>query len=46
VADAVRQALKKGRGDRNGRFWIDLEEREVTMAIGESADNKYKTASF
>ena len=46
IADAVRHALRRERGERHGRFWTDVEERKVTMAIGESADNKYKTVAF
>lgn len=39
-------ALTKGRGNRNGRFWVDMEESIVTMMIGEAADNKYKQVAF
>jgi hypothetical protein len=39
-------ALTAGRGDRNDRFWVDMEERMVTMMIGEAADNKYKQVKF
>ncbi len=46
VANAVRHALSKERGERYGRFWTDLEERKVTMAVGDSADNKNKTVTF
>ena len=46
VESDVLVALTAGRGDRNGRFWIDMEERVVTMMIGEAADNKYKQVSF
>jgi hypothetical protein len=39
-------ALTTGRGNRNGRFWVDFEERTVTMMVGEAADNKYKQVKF
>jgi hypothetical protein len=39
-------ALTSGRGDRNGHFWVDMEERTVTMMIGEATDNKYKQVKF
>ena len=46
VANAVLHALRRERGERNGRFWIDLEEREVTMMVEEASDNEYKTVKF
>ncbi|HEV2548664.1 MAG TPA: hypothetical protein VGU20_15090 [Stellaceae bacterium] len=46
VAQAVRQALARVRGDRCGRFWIDLEERTVTMMVGDSVDNEVVTEPF
>jgi hypothetical protein len=46
VASALLNALNKERGERYGRFWADLEECKVTMAVGESANNKYKTVKF
>jgi hypothetical protein len=46
IADAVRQALLAKRGERRGRFWVDVEERKVTMMIGESVENKNVTVTF
>lgn len=46
VTGDILAALSEQRGDRCGRFWVDLQKRKVTMAIGESAQNKYKTADF
>ncbi|HEV2153005.1 hypothetical protein [Bradyrhizobium sp.] len=46
VESEILAALTSGRGDRNGRFWVDLEERIVTMMVGEAADNKYKKVAF
>ena len=39
-------AISAVRGDRCGRFWVDMEEHKVTMAVGNSADNTYDSASF
>jgi hypothetical protein len=44
--DAIKRALSRRRGDRNGRFWVDLKKRKVTMAVGESADNRYDDVSY
>ena len=46
LAKEVARALRRTRGGRNGRFWIDLETRTVTMAVGESAENTYDNARF
>jgi hypothetical protein len=46
MAADIRQAIEKVRGGRNGRFWINLKSRTVTMAVGESADNEYDSAIF
>ena len=46
AALAIATALSVGRGTRNGRFWIDMGGRIVTMMIGESAENKYKRLQF
>ena len=46
MVEGLRKAIKKTRGARNGRFWINLNSRTVTMAVGESADNKYASAVF
>ena len=42
----VAKCLQANRGDRNGRFWVDVAQKTVTMAVGESADNKYLTGGF
>jgi hypothetical protein len=39
-------AITAARGNRYGRFWVDMEARTVTMAVGDSADNKYEQAEF
>jgi hypothetical protein len=39
-------AITAGRGDRYGRFWVDLETRTITMMVGEAAENKYKQVKF
>jgi hypothetical protein len=39
-------AITAGRGDRNGRFWIDLETRTITMMVGEASENKYKQVKY
>ncbi len=45
-AAAVAIALKGGRGDRMGRFWLDLQSRTVTMMVDESHLNKYRQSSY
>jgi len=45
-AAAVASALKNGRGDRMGRFWLDFENRIVTMMVGESHLNNYLQTSY
>lgn len=45
VAD-IRKAIERTRGSRNGRIWINLKSRSVTMAVGESSDNDYDSALF
>lgn len=42
----IQRALTKARGSRNGRFWVDFEERQITMAVGDSGDNKYDQCKF
>jgi len=46
VAADILAALSKERGDRCGRFWVDLEVRKIIMAVGDSAENQYAEASF
>jgi hypothetical protein len=46
IAADISRALQATRGDRCGRFWVDLEAREIRMAVGDSAENKHSTASF
>jgi hypothetical protein len=45
-AAAIAGALARGRHERNGRFWVNLEKQDVTMAIGNSADNRYAKETF
>jgi hypothetical protein len=40
------KAIAGLRGNRYGRFWVDLETRKVTMAVGQSADNQYDETTF
>jgi hypothetical protein len=46
LAADVRRAILKARGDRRGRFWLNIASRQVTMAVGESAANETKTVTF
>lgn len=46
IEEAVRVALAVGRSDRNGRFWLNLKKREVTMQVGASYENRQRTVSF
>ena len=43
---AIREALETGRGDRNGRFWVNLKKRIVTMQVGASYENTHHRESF
>ncbi len=42
----IAKAIESKRGDRCGRFWVDLEAKVVTMAVGDSADNLYEKVRF
>jgi hypothetical protein len=42
----IARCLADTRGDRTGRFWVNLETEVVTMAYGESADNTYRSSNF
>lgn len=46
IDSEILAAITAGRGDRYGRFWIDLETRTVTMMIDEASENKYKQVEF
>jgi hypothetical protein len=46
VEEAVRKALTKGRGSRNGRFWVSLKKRIVMMLVGASFENRHHRESF
>lgn len=46
VEEAVREALATGRGNRGGRFWVNLKKRIVTMQVGASHENAHHTESF
>lgn len=46
IAEAVDQAIEQTRGNRCGRFWVDLENRTVTMQVGASDDNEVDQADF
>jgi hypothetical protein len=43
---AVCEALEAGRGTRNGRFWVNLKRRTVTMQVGASYENRQDTELF
>jgi hypothetical protein len=32
--DAIRDALERGRGNRNGHLWVNRQKRIVTMQVG------------
>jgi hypothetical protein len=46
VASQISEALTRGRGERTGRFWVDLETRTITMMVGNSNDNEQEQISF
>ncbi len=46
IAEAIAQALETGRGNRNGRFWVNLATRTVTMQVGLSFENDVLQAEF
>jgi len=46
VVRAIARAINSKRDDRCGRFWVDLEAKLVTMAVGESADNRYEQVRY
>jgi hypothetical protein len=45
-AIAILRALRQGRGNRGGRFWIDRDARRVTMMVGKSKDNEYRQIAY
>jgi hypothetical protein len=45
-AGAIKVVLKRVRGDRFGRFWVDRQKKIVTMMVGVSEDNTYEQASY
>jgi hypothetical protein len=46
TVEAVEESLEQTRGDRCGRFWINLATRTVTMQVGASYENQVDQASF
>jgi hypothetical protein len=46
IANDISEALAEGRGNRNGRFWVNLATRKVTMYVGASEDNDVDRVSF
>jgi hypothetical protein len=44
--DAVQEALERGRGNRNGHFWVDFKKRIVTMQVGAPYQNTHHSESF
>ncbi|MEK6285785.1 MAG: hypothetical protein AABO57_08595 [Acidobacteriota bacterium] len=46
ITTRVTRCLATNRGDRNGRFWINLKTETITMMIGDGADNETLAAKF
>lgn len=46
TATRVLRCLATNRNGRNGRFWVHLKKETVTMAFGESSENKYLTKPY
>lgn len=46
ITARVAKCLAKNRGDRNGRFWMNLETATITMQVGDGADNQTLQAQF
>jgi hypothetical protein len=46
LAGRVKRCLATNRNGRNGRFWLNIEKKTVTMAVGESSENKYLSKSY
>jgi hypothetical protein len=44
--DAVLEALERGRGNRNGHFWVNFRTRTVTMQVGAPYENTHHAESF
>ncbi len=42
----ILRCLTANRNGRNGRLWVNLEKKTVTMAVGESSENKYLTKPY
>lgn len=46
LAERVQRCLASNRGDRNGRFWMNLETAVITMQVGDSSENETLPATF
>ncbi|HWX56416.1 MAG TPA: hypothetical protein VN176_17660 [Verrucomicrobiae bacterium] len=46
ITTRVTRCLNQNRGDRNGRFWVNLKKETVTMMVGDSAANQTLEAKF
>lgn len=46
VEESILKVLAAGRGNRNGRFWLNLKKRTVTMQVGASYQNTHHTKAF
>jgi hypothetical protein len=46
ITARVLRCLANNRGDRNGRFWMNIETSTITMQIGDSASNETLPARF
>jgi hypothetical protein len=45
-AQAIARTLENTRGNRCGRFWINLAKRIVTMQVGAAYENEVEEAQF
>lgn len=46
ITRRVERCLAENRGDRNGRFFINLDTETITMYVGDGADNEILQAEF
>jgi hypothetical protein len=46
ITSGVKTCLSTHRNGRNGRFWVNLQKKTVTMAVGESSENKYVIKTY
>ena len=46
IEEDVWEALERGRGNRNGHFWVDRKKRIVTMQVGAPHENRHHKEFF